>query len=512
MSPPLLWTSLKRPTHRSWSCLLAALVLTACASERVAPHPRTASGGETRLVTIPTRSGELTFENGFEVGIPAPQTVEALFDEIDYQRACQSYLWAMPLMGFYEWMFVHDRLGVERGQVVYHESYQSKLGGLTFNTSTPYVVTFVDLREGPLRVDIPDAPVRGAMHSMWQVGITQMTEPGAYVLLGPGMPEPAELPESAQVFRTDTSQAFLGLRLMSDTHEQRMEDLRGIRLTNLSTQEPLSEEAPFFQETGVDLKQARGMAYWESLHKALSMTPVREQDRIIVDFLRPLGIEIGEPFAPDDRQRELLEQAVLVGEAMAKTIDFNKTGRLAQSEYGPEGNTWEIATASSPDQDRDQGVDLDGRAAWFYEAVTNDVAMHGMENGGWGQVYLDNYRDSEHNGLNGGFHYSLTVPGDVPIAETFWTVTVYNVDNRAIIDNDLGRADVGSNIEGTVRNDDGSYTFHFAPQQPDGVAVENWVQTNPGENWFVYFRAYSPSEGFVAQDPRTILSNFVRVD
>jgi hypothetical protein len=71
-----------------------------------------------------------------------------------------------------------------------------------------------------------------------------------------------------------------------------------------------------------------------------------------------------------------------------------------------------------------------------------------MVNGGWGQVYMGNYLDSEGRGLNGSFHYSLTVPGDVPIAETFWTVTVYNVDNRAIINNESGRADVGSNVEG----------------------------------------------------------------
>ena len=492
-------------------CSAMALLITACAQGSGPSRMDASSRDETRLVTIETRSGELVFENGFDVGIPVPGTVDRLFAEIDFQRACQAYLWAMPFMGFYEWMFVHDRLGVERGQIVYHESYQSKLGGLTFNTSTPYVVTFIDLRDGPLRVDIPDAPVRGAMHSMWQVGITQMTEPGAYVFVGPGTPDPPGLPESAQVFRSDTSQVFLGLRLMSEDHEQRMEDMRGIQLINLSTGEPLSDKPPLFLETGVDLKQQRGMAYWESLHKAINLTPVREQDRIIVDFLRPLGVQIGKPFDPDERQRDLLEQAVLVGEAMAKTIDFNKTGRLPQSEYGPEGNTWEIATASSPDQDRDGGVDLDGRTAWFYEAVTNDIAMHGMVNGGWGQVYLDNYRDSNGNGLNGGFHYTLTVAGDVPLAETFWTVTVYNVDNRAIIDNELGRADVGSNVEGVEQNEDGSYIFHFAPSIPEGVAEANWVQTNPGENWFVYFRAYSPSKAFVSEDSRTILPNFVRV-
>lgn len=200
-----------------------------------------------------------------------------------------------------------------------------------------------------------------------------------------------------------------------------------------------------------------------------------------------------------------------MGEIMTKTIDFSKTERLVQSKYGPKGNSWEIATASTPEQDRGYGMDLDGRAAWFYEAVTNDIAMHGMVNGGWGQVYLDNYRDSEGKGLNGGSHYTLTVKGDVHYAETFWTVTVYNIENRAIIDNKIKRADVGSNIAGTKKNDEGDYVFHFSPEKPKGVAEANWVETNPGQNWFVYFRAYSPSKGFVAQKPETILPNFIKV-
>ena len=97
-------------------------------------------------------------------------------------------------------------------------------------------------------------------------------------------------------------------------------------------------------------------------------------------------------------------------------------------------------------------------------------------------------------------------------AETFWTVTVYNIENRAIIDNEMKRADVGSNIPGTQKNEDGDYVFHFAPEKPEGVAEANWVQTNPGANWFVYFRAYSPSKAFVAQSPETILPNFVLVE
>jgi hypothetical protein len=134
--------------------------------------------------------------------------------------------------------------------------------------------------------------------------------------------------------------------------------------------------------------------------------------------------------------------------------------------------------------------------------------MHGMTNGGWGQVYLDNYRAADGNGLDGTNHYTLTIPPNADYAETFWTVTVYNVENRAPVTNNQGRADVGSNIPGTVKNKDGSITFHFSPDKPKGVSEANWVQTNKGQNWFVYFRAYSPSKAFVNQEKHSIVPNF----
>ena len=458
--------------------------------------------------TIETRIGELTFENNFKHGIPVAKTAQHLFDTIDFQRACQAYIWGLPIVSMYVWMDTHDQYGGERGQIIYHESYQSKLGGLTFNTSTPYALTFLDIAKEPVMVTIPDAPLRGAMHNMWQIGLKQMTEPGTYIFAGPGQALPKA--KEAEVIQSDTNYIFFGVRLMDDTNEKRMETLSQLKITNLKGK-PVSEKPPIMVQTGIDAKQPRGMAYWKVLNQAIQVEPVHERDRMMIDMLAPLGIEKAKEFKPDSRQKSILEEAVIVGEAMAKAIDFNKTGRLAQAEYGPEGNTWEIATVSTPEQNRGYGMDLDGRAAWFYEAVTNDIAMHGMANGGWGQVYLDNYHSGDGTGLDGGKHYTLDIPKDADYAETFWTVTVYNVENRAIINNEQGRADVGSNIKGTVTNPDGSYTFHFSPKKPEGVSESNWVQTNPGENWFVYFRAYSPSKSFVKQEAKSIVPNFKEV-
>ena len=44
--------------------------------------------------TIDSRFGKLEIENG----CPSLATVDKLYNELDFQRAVQAYLWALPLM------------------------------------------------------------------------------------------------------------------------------------------------------------------------------------------------------------------------------------------------------------------------------------------------------------------------------------------------------------------------------------------------------------------------------
>ncbi|WED23430.1 DUF1214 domain-containing protein [Vibrio sp. JC009] len=492
------------------SISVSAALLCTSGTTQANVHSKSVVEQGQKLEIMDTRIGKLKFENDHLVGIPTEETRDKIFDAIDFQRASQAYIWSVPLTSFYAWKQSFYDMGGEDGQINFFESYESRFGGLTYNTTTPYVLAFFNVLKQPTMITIPTNEVRGAVHNMWQIGLSQMTKPGKYVIIPKDSDIPANLPAGAKVVESDTNYAFLGIRLMAKTRDQRMKDLNNIKITDLNGK-PISSNGINMPKRGLDAKHPRGMAFWELLNEAIQTEPVHERDRMMHDMLRPLGIEKGKPFKPNARQTRLLKEGALVGEIMTKNIDFSKTGRLEHAEYGPEGNRWEIATASTPNQNRDYGMDLDGRAAWFYEAVSNDIAMHGMVNGGWGQVYLDNYRDSNGNGLDGSKHYTLTVRGDVDYAETFWTVTVYNIENRGIVENDLKRADVGSNVPGTQKNKNGDYVFHFSPTQPKGVAKANWVQTNPDENWFVYFRAYSPSKDFVAQKPETILPNFVEV-
>jgi hypothetical protein len=47
---------------------------------------------------IETRIGTLSFTHDFANGYPTKETVEKLYDERDFQRACQVYLWSLPMV------------------------------------------------------------------------------------------------------------------------------------------------------------------------------------------------------------------------------------------------------------------------------------------------------------------------------------------------------------------------------------------------------------------------------
>jgi hypothetical protein len=441
-----------------------------------------------------TRVGELVFTHEFADGYPTDETVERLYDERDFQRACQAYLWALPVVSMAQWQFAHNEvLEADNGQIVFCEGYWDKLGGLTFNATTPYALPFIDLApDGPYVVDLPEGEIRGAAHDMWQIGITQVTEPGRYLFVGPGQQVPSGAKTAGyQVFESPTMSLLLGIRLMPVDPAERIALLDKVLIYPYAERED-PQPRGYIRPDGRDwlAAQPRGMTYWDRLAEMIDKEPVFERDRFFTAMLRPLGIEKGKPFAPDDRQRRILEEAVFVGEAMAKANDFAK--RFESAHY-VDDSQWEYATVASPDQRADHHDELDERAAWLYEAVTNDIAMHGQRTG-WGQVYMATYKDSDGNWLDGASTYCLRVPPDAPV-EAFWSITLYDVSTRCLLRNDHEIADRSSRMD-LLEDPDGGVTIDIGPEAPAG-REQNWIPTVPGRSWFPYFRFYSPKQAFL---------------
>jgi hypothetical protein len=87
----------------------------------------------------------------------------------------------------------------------------------------------------------------------------------------------------------------------------------------------------------------------------------------------------------------------------------------------------------------------------------------------------------------------LRVAKDAPVAN-FWSMTVYDTDTRALINNRTQQADRSSRMD-LKKNPDGSVDLYVGPKAPKGMEG-NWVQSLPGKSWFSYFRLYGPTEPF----------------
>ena len=52
---------------------------------------------------IDSAAGRIELERGY----PTAATVARIYDAIDFQRACQAYLWALPISAMAEWQREH---------------------------------------------------------------------------------------------------------------------------------------------------------------------------------------------------------------------------------------------------------------------------------------------------------------------------------------------------------------------------------------------------------------------
>jgi hypothetical protein len=455
------------------------------------PARTSAAGGATSLET---RIGKLKFESGY----PSREAISKLYDEMDFQRACQAYLWGLPIVGMAEWKNANDNVfKVRNGQLVSFLTFDEKLGILTPNFTTPYICTTADLQKsGPLVLEIPQGLMAGMILDFWQrvcadLGVVgpDQGKGGKFLMLPPGHADVEA--DGYFIVRPSTRNVFFGVRLLDADNEKAIKELvPQLRSYPYSERErPPPEQVVPAGDRKWSQMPPRGMAYWERLAEILQQEAVQERDGFIMAELRFLGIEKGKPFQPDERQERILTEGALVGEAMAKA---NTSDKRVEQPFWPD-TRWKHALVVSVDQHAQGFEQLDERAAWFYEAVSVSKAML-TETPGVGQRYIAAYQDKDGHWLDTAKSYRLHVPPNAP-AKRFWSVTVYDEDTRQLHVSPTKKPDLSSRND-IVTNADGSVDVYFGPTPPPKRFEKNWIQTAPGKGWFAYFRFYGPTEAF----------------
>ena len=274
-----------------------------------------------------TRIGKLSFTSGY----PTEKTVQKLYDELDFQRAVQAYLWALPMASYGAMADEHIRLGCGSSAVLIADGLAQPYHlALTANQDTPYMSGVLDLRDGPMVMEIP-AGLLGTLNNIWQQPLCDLGGPfspeqnrgGKFLILPPGYDGP--LPEfHHHVVKSDSNIVVFYLRGIPQTRDdlpELVEHIETYRQYKLSeAKEPPTTK--FISLTGkdADLLTNEGFAYFESLARYIDENPPRPQDMAMLGMLETLGIAHGKAFEPDERMRKILTEAAEVGRAMAKTL------------------------------------------------------------------------------------------------------------------------------------------------------------------------------------------------
>jgi hypothetical protein len=254
-------------------------------------------------------------------------------------------------------------------------------------------------------------------------------------------------------------------------------------------------------------------SFYEMLNEVVQEEPATSLDPELMGPIAAIGIVKGKPFEPDGRTKEILTDALALANASARTLFM--APRDPSWYYYPDSAWFNFLFVTGyqfetpiPEITK-EGVKpfpptgyrtMDARTNFFY-GVTGITPAMAMRLTGIGSQYLLALVDADKNHFDGSKTYKVTLPKDIP-EENFWSFTVYDNMTRSMLDTPQRYPRAGSQSypsPAAEPNPDGSTTIYFAPQQPEGVARGNWIQTDPDKGWFTILRLYSPLEPFFAK-------------
>ena len=445
--------------------------------------------------SVETSIGTLRFTNG----APDAKTAELVYDNLDRMRGVEAFLTGISATSVRAVCNGLAAAGVAPNKAlgITEDMMDARSLFLTPNTTTPYALTCLDLTGGPMVLTVP-AGVLGPVDDgnfAWvtDIGLTgpDKGKGGTYVFLPPGTKDKPAVPEGAFTFTPATNTLLVFFRVFVENGDLAgavRNVTGGTRISALADAEnPPATEFVNLSGKAFNTISANDMNFFDELNQVVQTEPEGFVDPATTGLFASIGIIKGKDFAPDDRMKTILTDAVAIGNATARSIVFAPRNPAA---YFYPDRKWFTAFIGGSYQFLDgASLMLDARTMFFYYATGITPAMAAAKPG-TGSAYAVTTRDGKGEVLDGGKTYKVTLPGPIP-AKQFWSFVVYDNITRSLLETDQKTAGVDSAAQGLKTGADGSVTVYFGPKAPEGEAA-NWVQTMPGKGFNVILRLYGP--------------------
>ena len=427
---------------------------------------------------------------------------QTLNHRVLHGRAIDALVWGMPLLQFKGMRdSLKQAVGAGLNDICYASQIQNwKFQYITPNTTTPYILFFWNVEDGPVVIEIPPTSengvgIFGTLMDAWQRALEDVGAKGkdagrggTYLVVPPGYNGPVL--EGATTLHMRTYNGFAALRpVLPDNSAETLAE--AIEVTKQCKVYPLAQAGAPPANRYLDIydKNVEGImpmneATFGHLHQIIEEEVVQEQDLAMMGTLASLGIEKGKPFEPDEIMQRIFAKAGR--DALDYVIEHyhriettpvyddpeTRWRTLAPPGVRETGFTWEYPNR----------VALDRRAAYFYAVCTT------IKNPGAATYYLALAEDPQGQWLDGSNSYKLVIPADVPAAD-FWAVTAYDLESAGFI-REMSRCSIDSMMP-QVSAVSGEVEVYFGPTAPDGEEAF-WIPTATGRRFFLLFRFYGP--------------------
>ncbi len=442
---------------------------------------------------------ELLGELQFFDGMPDKTTVSKTYDFIDVARGAEAFLNGIPAASVYAILEGFKEAGMKPGDMaITEELMDARSLYLTPNSTTPYCMLELNVKEGPMVMEVPPGvlgPVGDAFFRwVTDVGVTgpDKGEGGKYLFVHSSYQ--GDIPPGYFVVKVATYRNPAFFRIFVENGDI-AGAVRGVkerfRLYPLAqSKNPPAQKFHNVSGMTINTVHANDFKFYEEMNAVIQYEPADAFNAELLGLFAAIGIKKGRPFAPDARMKKLLTEAIAIGNATARSICF---APRSQSTYYYPDRQWYASFAGTYDFMDGGAMSLDNRVLWHYIATGVTPAM-ATPKVGTGSVYPMTVRDSDGNYLDGGKTYSVTLPSPIP-AKAFWSFMAYSGQHRSILETDQKLGGLDSLNPKVAPNADESYTIWFGPKAPTGHE-NNWVQTMPGKSYFVFMRLYGPLESW----------------
>ncbi len=343
----------------------------------------------------------------------------------------------------------------------------------TPNNDTLYSSANLDLRAGPVRIDVPDfgqryysiALMDEFTNNFAYIGRrTTGTKAGSFLVVGPSWKGQAQ--KEVKIIRAPTPDVTLLVRILVDGPDD-LDAVHRLQDAIVLTGPPIDPHEPAPVVPLAD----DGPNFVAVVNQALAEDPPPAQDAPILAEIAKVGIVPGGgPLSPELARswREDLPKA---------QAELRNASWLRKTVAG-----WSYSSPGIGNF----GTDYDLRAS---VALSGLLALTREE-----AIYAGAVTDSTGRPLDGEHRYRLHVPRDLPL-DGFWSLSMYEAqpDGRLFFaDNPLHRYAIGDRTRGLKRNADGSLDILIQKDTPAADQVANWLPVPTSGRLRLTLRLYQP--------------------